>query len=353
MQISDSIFTENTRNPTHPAVWIHDYRGEKNSNRFSFINCRFEREGTVRFFRERKMVKNLKNMICSKGPFGECPDPLIELNNCTFTNSFYTALEICVKLFNHVQAKTTQNVSIIKCVFQHFKEKRKNSYASIVTIISRASLSTVAYTIAQNHFILNNMAAPVLLFHQLEGKYILSLSKIHFLNNFNSKNVIVQIRGHTIPIQKYDPGHTDVSISECIFRNNTSAKSKSILRVENIYLILKNSTFNLSTGTALYALQSFIQLNGFNSFTGNHGTLGGAINLNLSQIVVTNNSHTVIANNSALYGGGIYAVANLTNGPSFHAPCTIYGQHETNRASSRIALAGNKANYMAYIITSK
>ena len=90
-------------------------------------------------------------------------------------------------------------------------------------------------------------------------------------------------------------------------------------------------------------------MKGFNSFTGNHGTLGGAINLDLSQIEVTTKSYTVIVNNSALYGGGIFAVANLTvpvNKGNF-IQCTIFSR---DKISDKIQLAGNKANYTGHSI---
>ena len=206
--------------------------------------------------------------------------------------------------------------TVFKCIFQHYNEEENGS---IVKINSHASSAIIE--MVDSHFISNSITAPIQLFHQLAGKQIL-----HDL-----RNAIVQIKGPAM-------SHISVTISACTFKNNTSAQSKGILQIENIQLDLNNSTFDLSVGTALYALKSLIYIKGFNSFTRNHGTLGGAMNLNLSRIEVTDSSHTVITNNSALYGGGIFAVANFTES----VQCTI---SKKNQVSSRIVLVGNKANY--------
>ena len=84
------------------------------------------------------------------------------------------------------------------------------------------------------------------------------------------------------------------------------------MRIENVYIILRNSTFESSEGTALYALKSVIRMEGSNLFSGNKGTFGGALNLNMSRIFITTGSFTLITNNTAIYGGGIFAIADLT-----------------------------------------
>ena len=322
VNITKSRFTENTRNPRYPAVWIHIhlYEEVKNYNRFIFENCRFEREGTVRISKKGKKKRKFKKVKCVDITTGriKCPDPLIQLNNCSFTNSSHTALEICVAT---LKRKQIQNVLITKCIFQHYNEEENGS---IVKINSHTSSTIIE--MVNSYFISNSITAPIQLFHQLAGKQFL-----HGLIN-----AIVQIKGPAM-------SHIRVSISACTFRNNTASQSKGILQIENIQLNLSNSTFNLSVGTALYALQSLIYIKGFNSFTRNHGILGGAMNLNLSRIEVRDSSHTVITNNSALYGGGIFAVANFTES----VQCTI---SKKSHISSRIVLAGNKANYSGHTI---
>ena len=322
VNIIKSRFTQNTRNPRYPAVWIHNhiYERVKNYNRFIFESCRFEREGTVRISEKGEMIRKSKKVRCRDnksiyrtGKKIKCPDPLIQLNNCSFTNSSHTALEICVATLEREQI---QNVLITKCIFQHYNEEENGS---IVKINSHTSSTIIE--MVNSYFISNSITAPIQLFHQMAGKQILH----------NLRNAIVQIKGPAM-------SHISVSISVCTFRNNTSAQSKGILQIENIQLNLNNSTFDLSVGTALYALKSLIYMKGFNLFTRNHGALGGAMNLNLSRIEVTDSTHTVITNNSALYGGGIFAVANFTES----VQCTI---SKKSQVSSRIVLAGNKANY--------
>ena len=300
VSIAKSRFTQNTRNPRYPAVWIHNhlYEKVKNYNRFIFEDCEFEREGTVRISKKGKTRTKSQKVSCPDITTGKkkCLDPLIQLNNCSFTKSSHTALEICVATLEHEQIQKF-NVLITKCTFQLYNEEKNGSIVKINSHVSSTIIEMV-----DSHFISNSITAPIQLFHQLAGKQIL-----HDL-----RNAIVQIKGPAM-------SHIRVSISACTFRNNTLAQSKGILQIENIQLNLNNSIFDLSVGTALYALQSLIYIKGFNSFTRNHGILGGAMNLNLSRIEVTHSSHTVITNNSALYGGGIFAVANFTES----VQCTI------------------------------
>ena len=195
VQITDSRFTQNTRNPIYPAVWIHDTSEEENHNCFSFVNCRFEREGTVRFSKWAIMQKPCRDL--NQPTDGKCPHPLVELNNCSFTNRSQTALEICVKYLKYkynCQAQKVQHVSINKCIFQHHNEEENNSYISVVRVISRTSLSNIAITIAQNYFFSNNITAAILLLHQIAGKFIMNLSKNYFLNNFNSKVQLYKLK---------------------------------------------------------------------------------------------------------------------------------------------------------------
>ena len=57
LQVTNTNFSQNTGNGLHPAVWVHDYGGVAD-NRFEFINCSFEREGTLR-------ISSLENKTCS------------------------------------------------------------------------------------------------------------------------------------------------------------------------------------------------------------------------------------------------------------------------------------------------
>ena len=81
-----------------------------------------------------------------------------------------------------------------------------------------------------------------------------------------------------IPIWKYEDSTykgkaiSRASIVGCVFKNNTSIEQKGTLRIENVYIILRNSTFESSEGTALYALRSVIRIEGSNLFNGNKGT---------------------------------------------------------------------------------
>ena len=368
IEVTNTVFTQNTRNPIHPAVWIHDYGGVKNNNRFRFVECKFEMEGTVRVSSwEMKECLGKKGLACHDPRYPKfnegCPDPLIEFDKCSFNNSSHTALEICAKLMEDTSRNERQQVLITKSIFHnyHTGKERKESNKSVVSVEYLFILSVpykfvITITVAQNQFISNDIQA--LLYSQVlrdtedeTEKYpvVFSLNSNYFSHNTNLRRAIVRIKRPLISPPWNNDRFTDdhdqcMSISGCIFKNNTSENSKAILQIENICLNLINSTFELSTGTSLHASQSLIYMEGFNSFTENNGTLGGAINLNLSRIVATTDSHTEITNNSALYGGGIYAMAarlTIQEKKESHDinRCTIF----QDKVANRIKLDGNKA----------
>ena len=369
LQVTNTNFSQNTGNGLHPAVWVHDYGGVVN-NSFEFINCSFDNEGTVRISSlENQACKNgkfcLKNSMCyiCDGKKRNIPIPHFTLSMCNFTNSSHTALEICVKP-TYIRYNKPQLISVARCIFQNHKPGGKNKFSVIsidyITRKENPSYPSIAIEIAQSHFTHNKI--PALDCHLGQDNYtkkneyeylrIVSLTDNYFAHNLISNSALVVIRSQSeclIAIWKYETSrneHGDLIsravISRCTFRNNTAQQGS--LRIENMYVILNNSTFESSQGTALYALRSVIHIEGVNLFNGNSGTFGGALNLNMSRIFLTSNSHLSITNNTALYGGGIFALANLTtfSGKS-NNQCTVSKETAANE-TYRIELAGNKAN---------
>ena len=294
IEVTNTVFTQNTRNPIHPAVWIHDYGGVKNNNRFKFVECKFEMEGTVRVSSwEMKECLGKKGLVCRdpRYPNEDCPDPLIEFDKCSFNNSSHAALEICARLMEDTSRNERQQVLITKSIFHnyHTGKERKESNKSVVSVEYLFVLSVnpdyvIAITVAQNQFISNDIQA--LLYSQVfslrdtedetkeysQGPLDFSLNSNYFLHNTNLRRAIVKIKISGPWNHDWFTDHHDqcMNVSGCIFKNNTSENSKAILQIENICLILINSTFDLSTGTSLHASQSIIYMKGFNSKTMAH-----------------------------------------------------------------------------------
>ena len=380
LKVTNTNFSKNTGNSLHPAVWVHDYGGVAD-NRFEFINCSFEREGTVRISSlenqacvneacvNKKTKKNSMCYICdSKNP--SIPIPYFTLSMCSFTNSSHTALEICVKP-TYIFRNKSQLISIARCTFQNYEPGSKSKFSVIsidyITRKENPRYPSIAIEIAQSHFTHNKI--PALDCHLGQDNYasiskkneyeylrIVSLTDNYFAHNLISNSALVVIRSQSeylIPIWKYETSRNEdgdlisrACISRCTFMNNTAQQGS--LRIENVYIILNNSTFESSQGTALYALRSVVHIEGVNLLNRNNGTFGGALNLNMSRIFVTSNSHMTITNNTALYGGGMFALTSWTaesfetESDETYGQCTI-SYEEDNNTVGTIKFIENKA----------
>ena len=372
VQITNTNFSQNTGNGLHPAVWVHDYGGVAD-NRFEFINCGFEREGTLRISSlENKKCVNPKCYISKQNKKRHRLLSHVQVVNCKFTSGSLSALEICTKP-TYVRYNKFQLISFIGCTFQNYEPHNKMN-SSVITIEyttttydkkEKNTYPSIAITIGRSYFLSNTI--PALDCHLGPDTYsdrfgnnryiyptLLNLTDNYFAHNFVSHSAIVLIRSQregVIPTWEYENSINKQGklisralISRCTFRNNTAQQGS--LRIENMYIILNNSTFESSQGTALYALRSVVHIEGVNLFNGNSGTFGGALNLNMSRIFVTSNSHTTITNNTALYGGGIFALANLTSFSKkeniVYNQCTVSKETVANE-TYRIELDGNKA----------
>ena len=343
--ILNSSVEQNNGSSDHPAVWVHDFGGVRN-NSYQFVNCRFQREGTLR-------MSSVENPYCTGDACyifhkknTHYSTPHFEIRECTFSESSQRALEICVEP-TKVRFKKFQLITISDCTFQNNTEHENGSLIYIeYNIVTKKYYPSIIVTIEKCQFIFNSI--PILTCQLGNDTYadyigkinkysyqaIINLQENYFMRNINQKSATVLIKTPIegrVPIWKYEKSVNSkqksisrVLIFNCIFKNNTSSKQHGILQVENTYIIIDSLTFESSQGTALYALRSVIHIKGVNLFNGNNGTFGGALNLNMSRIFVTSNSHTMITNNTALYGGGMFALANWT-AESFetYGQCTV------------------------------
>ena len=126
--------------------------------------------------------------------------------------------------------------------------------------------------------------------------------------------------------------------------------NEGVLVVRNAHIMLNTSTFNSSSGTALYAENATIRVEGRNFFQENRRYFGGAMNLNKSMLVLMSFSHTNITNNTAFnQGGGIFAVAygiemkECETQFNYSYICAINKNKEA-KDEELMTLKGNRAN---------
>ena len=291
MQVTSTNFsqTDGSSKCYYPAVMIRD-NGELPNNTFAFTNCSFDREGTLEIFRYNSLLDDISwNELSLHFQ--------LSIRNCTFTNSSGTALKITATL-TAAQYVNAHNILISGCIFTHHLSKRI-SVVHIKYETDLRQLNSLVTTIEHNRFIFNEIPSLICLMANSERIY---LSNNLFLNNFNPHSSAVII----VRAPKYRlSSEGRVHIFKCIFGNNTSTSN---LQIKNGFFILHNSTFESSIGTAVYALNSVVHTEGFVSLNENRGgKFGGALNLNNSRLAIKVNSYLLITNNSALYGGGIYA----------------------------------------------
>ena len=100
----------------------------------------------------------------------------------------------------------------------------------------------------------------------------------------------------------------DVIICNSSFQNHVNPSGSGVITVFNLRrLIIFNSTFAINKQTALQAFDSTLYFEGQIIFSGNNGTLGGALMLQGgSKFYLMPNTHVQIVSNHAKRGGGIY-----------------------------------------------
>jgi len=99
-----------------------------------------------------------------------------------------------------------------------------------------------------------------------------------------------------------------VIISNCSFQINVNPNGRGVITAYNLrHLEIINCVFAMNKQTALQAIDSTLYFGGHAIFSGNNGTLGGALKLQGgSTFNLMPHTHVQIINNHAKRGGGIY-----------------------------------------------
>ena len=314
VQVANTNFSKNIGTCRFPAVSIEENSAKAN-NTFEFVGCSFRREGTL------QITSTAHSMSAAMDYWKLSTQFHILVRNCTFINSSYIALSV-----NILNTDKIQQISIINCTFTHYTYVNSSSLWNPSVIIinitckqaNSESPNRIITTIENSHFLLNTIPA---LSYKLDKYCVANTFKLrnnYFIDNFYLKSPTVIIRSETptnwetVRFTNDDRKVSRVYIFMCYFRNNTIS-----LEIQNLLVVLFNSTFELSMETALFALSSVIHTEGYNLFRGNNGTFGGAMYLKKSRLILKPDSHTLIINNSAVYGGGIYAQQSVLQAEGF------------------------------------
>ena len=162
------------------------------------------------------------------------------------------------------------------------------------------------------------------------------------LSPFGSGARIVQSIPSMLEVLFQGTNFTDDMVPE---QSNGFDVSMSVYNVENLKIV--NCTFAMNQRTALQAFDSTLYFGGNIIFSGNSGTLGGAMILQGgSRFYLMPHTHIQISNNHAKRGGGIYIVdQDLTTVPLI--PCffqLLDLQYPISHIDTRITLENNTAD---------
>ena len=326
---------KNTGNSKHPAVLVYDDTGLK--NQLTVFNSTFKEEGAVVISSIGNSSSCNKTENCynaaSKGKHNRTH--FVRIINCTFLDGTQSGLD-GTQSGLEINASPThvryKRFSMITFNFQNFSTYKNLSDQAVVKIaynfLEVVRYPVVLIQVQECVFSFNKFLS--VLVHLEKDAYlpnakpyekncnkdpIVTLRNTSFIDNKYSV-MLIAVKNRTLPfwqspIKNNKQIISIVDVVHCSFTNNSVQLGEGIFVVRKSYIGLKNSSFSFSSGTALYAENSVIRIEGQNVFEGNTGDFGGAMNLNQSLLFLMATSHINIANNSTYnQGGGIFAIVN-------------------------------------------
>ena len=361
LSINNCSFVRNSGNNHYPAVLVYDDTGLRNS--LTIIDSTFKEEGTL-------VISSIDNPMCKKENIcyaawheSSKSTDLASIINCTFLDGTQNGLEICVtpayvrnKRFGVITIKESSfrnfsglsDQAVIKISYKFINSKKENYPAFLIRleqcVFKFNNVASLSLKLTQDAYLLNPNSYDA----------IVTLAQTSFIQNKNFKSAIVLIfvQEKSIPAWR-SPVDRFVDIVNCIFSQNSANMNEGVLVVRNAHILLRTSTFNSSFGTALYAENATIRVEGQNFFEKNHGNFGGAMNLNKSMLILMSFSRTSIINNTAYnQGGGVFAITygiemkecNSQIKPSNYSYICTINKHKKARDEKLMTLKGNRAN---------
>ena len=295
--IEDVLFEENFSGYNYSSIFIHNLRG---LNSIKFINCIFKHDGSLIIQQQSSTLSNIYTHFASL---------IIE------RSTFYKGNESAIGIIIYGKMK----VLISSCKFVNFQSDSRNA---VIIEIEHKSIFLTQVQVDNTSFINNNMSCIKITFRipfevHLPSKPTSPVGSVNGCifrgNHVHSNNYLVHVsyspqtisRKYNKNIGKYS---NQAVFNNTIFINNIVTKSKGLLVAQAVILGFLDCSFLNSVGTTIMANDSFVNLYGENRFINNTGTEGGAISLIRSSLHLTKNSKTVIKDNKANYGGGLFAI---------------------------------------------
>ena len=310
--LENLIFSSNSQNMQHPAIRIFC---KTLSRGITFTNCLFEYEGSF--------------MIQQFSSTKYLPSPYIKIENCSFNGGANTAIDIFIVNENPTSTARSFSsiISIDSCKFASFA-KQPHSVGAVLQVEQKGMYQSCLHTrvqvlssVFQNNYIpsmrllLDTMpeddekhaCSSIMIVNSIyrncssPDTYIVYLGRVNYEENVHIwKHEKATAKGNKID-------QVEFINSSFVSNRLTSHSYKGIVGLNKVYASFSDCLFSSSVGTAIQANESVISLNYKNIFINNAGKEGGALSLIKSRLHLCNNSKTIIENNSAEYGGGIFA----------------------------------------------
>ena len=358
--VNNTKFSYNDGNHKHPAILVHDHSEVRNKVEFYFST--FKSESTFLVF------VNTRNLKISS--------ELLTIRNCSFSNGTATPVV-------HINAKSTtmsehtvryQVVKIVNCKFDNYGFWLNHAHPT-------EAMVKVSYDIIENKTNPNILTEihSCSFFDNNINVSLINISVSPTMKLRSSDSSLITVKNTTFESTKHygppivfieGPQKSDfvwkygnlsnketntADFTNCQFKINYKYfhkhMNKNILKVKNSRIVLRNCIIFNSKGTAVYAEKSIIIVDGSNKFNQNRGRFGGALHLNQSLMLIMPNAQTYFYNNSACYGGGIFAtpIESKLSKTDFgiYSLCTIIKTMDLYRSTGKeqIVLEKNEADF--------
>ena len=344
VDISYTNFTNNIGNHNIPAMLIHE--NSTVVSQYFVTHCQFTEEGTFRF-----------TVYATKEGKAVSPFKLVTIKYCNFIRGANHSLLVCLHPgYHHIY-----HIIIQSCVFERFtgyskrnsalkvsygESKKKKGCPNIRVVVKstkfRNNKGGVAEYVLPKSDYSKKQTKPCLLL-LIEGC-------THENNTATSKTPTVKITPSQRTSQRFweHPNCLNqnginleqIKIMNTAFLNNSFRG----LEVHKMFFTIENCNFQKSTNTALKIVSSIVVMNGINTISNNSGERGGGICLDNSIMHFSSHSVSIIKQNKADYGGGIFASPIFTEIKSFRANlCSL--DFDNNATNISIKLEQNKATY--------
>ena len=336
--LENTFFYGNSKNLLHPSLSIVDYT--KSVVSIVISNCTFNHDGV------------LKIQEFSKFPTAA---HLIKVENCRFRQGVGTGIDIYI-----ADNSFLLDIVIDGCIFDYFSLPDHSTYKSQVVSVRYVPQQTIRLEIGCPHIkvkistsVFRNNHIPASRFmltdkHRYEDCPSVILSNCTYSNNHSPNDHIVQVYSEgTVTIWKYEQElyrkFSQVEIINTTFIDNSLTKDsyKGILGLKDVLASFSNCDFLNSKGSALQAIDSVVCLLNTNYFMNNTGKEGGGLSLIRSRLYINENSTTILSNNTADYGGGLFATPlyfSWHDKPAPYYPMCTLGVAEYNATVQNITV---------------